>query len=89
MTKFYCEYCGIDFPTIEELNSSTCDNHKFINIEGSHKIYNGDDKTKLICRYCEQGFTSLQESFGTCLKHPNGENKGNHLFNFVRKPEIE
>ena len=89
MTKFYCEYCGLNFSTIEELNSSICSNHKFMNIKGSHKLYDGEDNTKLICRYCGQGFTSMQESFGTCIKHPKGEHKGNHIFNIVKKPEIE
>ena len=79
MANFYCEYCGLKFPTIQALTDTSCYHHPAGWNKGKHKLYEGSEKSQYTCKYCGAKFVNLQTLCGTtCSRHPNGVGKGKH-----------
>ena len=79
MANFYCEYCGLKFPTIQALTGTSCYHHPAGWNKGKHKLYEGSEKSQYTCKYCGTKFPTLQTLCGTtCTRHPNGVGKGKH-----------
>lgn len=79
MAKFYCEYCGQQFASVQSLTSMHCHRHPDGPNKGHHKLYEGREKNRYTCKYCGQQFTSIMSMTGMhCHRHPNGQNKGKH-----------
>ncbi len=79
MPKFYCEYCGQAFTSVQVLTAGNCPRHPNGWSKGKHKLYEGSEKSKYTCKYCGQQFSSLQVlTAGDCSRHPNGWCKGKH-----------
>ena len=78
-TKYYCEYCGQDFPSISLLSGGLCPLHPDGSSRGRHKLYEGTEKTYYFCKYCGLKTTSIKSlTGGSCPKHPKGSCKGRH-----------
>lgn len=74
-THFYCEYCGTELSSLEDLISNKCFNHP--KGRGNHKLYEGIGKSSYICKYCGSSYkTLLTLTHNDCMKHPHGENMG-------------
>lgn len=79
MANFYCEYCGLKFPSVQTLTSGTCSKHPNGANKDKHSLYQGSEKSKYTCKYCGLQFPNLVTlTAGICSKHPNGNNKGRH-----------
>ena len=79
MAKFYCEYCGQEFSSIQSMTNNTCFRHPNGFHKGKHKPYEGTEKSRYTCKYCGQEFSSIQSmTNSTCFRHPNGFHKGRH-----------
>ena len=77
--KFYCEYCGQSFPSVNLLTGWLCMRHPDGTQKGKHKLYEGSEKSQYTCKYCGQKFNSISLLTGsTCNRHPNGTQKGRH-----------
>lgn len=75
--NYYCEH---KFHTIQLLTSGTCSFYSDGSNKERHKLYEGSEKTKYICKYCGKLFPSIQLMAGSqCVNHPKGTNKGNHV----------
>lgn len=79
MAKFYCEYCGLSFPSATTLANTKCAQHPNGPLKGYHKLYEGSEKSRYTCRYCGLQFSNLHHMVTCrCQRHPNGPGKGNH-----------
>ena len=79
MTKYYCEYCGRQFPDVRQLVSAPCSYHPAGPNKGKHKLYEGGEKSQYTCKYCGRNFSSLMQMVtAPCSYHPDGSNKGKH-----------
>ena len=79
MAKFYCEYCGQQFASVQSLTGMRCQLHPDGTNKGPHKLYEGSEKKRYICKWCGQQFTSIMSMTGMwCHRHPDGQNKGKH-----------
>ena len=79
MAKFYCEYCGQQFASVQSLTGMKCHSHQNGSNKGQHKLYEGCEKQRYTCKYCGQQFTSIMSMTGMwCHRHPDGQNKGKH-----------
>ncbi len=77
--KFYCEYCGKSFSSVQTLTGNNCMRHPNGTNKGKHKLYEGGEKSKYTCKYCGKSMSSLSSLVGNnCMKHPDGTNKGKH-----------
>lgn len=77
--KYYCEYCGQDFPSISFLAGGLCPLHPDGSSRGKHKLYEGTEKKYYFCKYCGLKTTSIKSlTGGTCPNHPKGSCKGRH-----------
>lgn len=79
MAKYFCEYCGEEFSSIQNLTIFRCSKHPNGSNSGYHKLYEGGEKSKYFCKYCGEGFSSIRNLITfRCSKHPNGINNGYH-----------
>lgn len=79
MAKFYCEYCGEEFNSVQSLTNNTCKFHPDGFHKGKHKLYEGAEKAKYTCKYCGEQFISIRSLTNTtCKNHPGGFHKGKH-----------
>ncbi len=77
--KFYCEYCGADYTSVQALTRNKCSRHPEGAYKGNHKLYEGGEKSKYTCKYCGSTFSTISSmTRNKCTRHPNGVNKGNH-----------
>ena len=73
MANFYCEYCGLKFPTIQALTGTSCYHHAAGWNKGKHKLYEGSEKSQYLCKYCGKKYSSLtQLTSCSCSKSPTG-----------------
>lgn len=79
MARFYCEYCGQQFTSVQSMTGMSCHRHPLGPYKGKHKPYEGSEKSRYTCKYCGQQFTSIQSMTGMwCFRHPAGPNNGKH-----------
>lgn len=79
VTKYYCEYCGQKFSSVQTMVINVCPRHPDNPMKGKHKLYEGSEKTRYTCKYCGQTFTSIESlTTNKCFKHPKGSLKGRH-----------
>jgi hypothetical protein len=73
--KFFCKYCGQDFPTMPALAYNKCPNHP----QGrghNHELYEGGEKSEYSCKFCGQRSRILRTlCLNVCLNHPGGRGK--------------
>lgn len=79
MSKFYCEYCGNSYSSVQSLTGSTCSRHPDGSGKGRHKLYEGSEKAQYTCKFCGNKYSSIASLTGaTCSRHPAGSGKGRH-----------
>ena len=79
MTTYYCEFCGQKFLSVQALTSGKCIHHPNGSFKGTHKLYEGNEKSQYICKYCGQKASSLAGLVvNKCIRHPKGSFKGTH-----------
>lgn len=79
MANFYCEYCGQQFSSVNQLTMHSCVRHPYGPHKGPHKLYEGCEKPRYTCKYCGQTFPTINlMTANTCVRHPNGPHKGKH-----------
>ncbi len=77
--KFYCEYCGNDFSSVQSLTRNKCAYHPDGAYKGYHKLYEGSEKSKYTCKYCGNQYNTIRTLTSCkCPKHPQGAGKGWH-----------
>jgi uncharacterized Zn-finger protein len=73
--KFFCKYCGQDFPTLAALVNNKCLNHP----QGrgyNHALYEGGEKREYSCKFCGQRFRVLRTlCLNVCPNNPAGRGK--------------
>ena len=78
--KYYCKYCGKEFPKVSSLTSQHCIQHPSGPNKGNHSLYHGDTNSPYYCECCGKEFPKLSSLTSQhCIQHPNGPNKGNHI----------
>ena len=84
MAKYFCEYCGEEFSSIQNLTGYKCSKHPIGYHNGYHKLYEGGEKSEYFCKYCGEKFSSIRNLTGyKCSKHPNGYHNGYHAPSMV------
>lgn len=79
MANYYCEYCGIKYPSVSSLTNGSCMRHPNGSHKGKHKLYEGSEKSQYVCKHCGTKYPSLSSlTNGSCMRHPNGSHKGKH-----------
>ena len=79
MANFYCEYCGMKYPSVMALTGGNCPRHPNGPGKGKHKLYEGSEKSQYTCKYCGMKYPSLTAlTNSNCPRHPNGAGKGKH-----------
>ena len=79
MANYYCEYCGEKFSSIASLTRWNCFRHPSGANKGTHKLYEGSEKSQYVCKYCGEKFSSIASlTRWNCFRHPSGANKGTH-----------
>ena len=74
--KYYCEYCGQDYPSVFMLTHGKCSNHPDGRDAGYHKLYEGGEKSKYTCKYCGDQFDSIwRMTHIECSQHPNRDRR--------------
>ena len=74
--KFFCKYCGMDFPDVRTLTVNPCKCHP-AGGNSRHELYEGGEKSQYTCKYCGMSYRSLRDlTTNICQRHPSG--KGRH-----------
>lgn len=77
--KYYCEYCGKEYNSIESLTRAPCYKHPNGHYKGNHKLYEGSKKSSYVCKYCGKEYNNIETlTRNYCYRHPNGHYKGFH-----------
>ena len=70
-TRYYCELCGYESKSTQELLSNHCLRNR--ERPGYHKLYEGGEKEWYSCRYCGKQFKSIKEmTWNGCLRREMG-----------------
>ena len=69
MSKAFCKWCGVNYPTIANLVANTCSR----NPEGKyHALYEGSEKSKYSCKFCGVSYPTIGNlTASSCQKSPN------------------
>ena len=79
MANVYCEYCGEKSSSVSMLTMKRCFRHPNGAYKGSHKPYEGREKSQYECKYCGKKSSSISMlTQSLCFRHPDGANKGRH-----------
>ena len=67
MEKFYCKYCGIEYPTVRTLTSAPCTRSP----SKKHELYEGSKKSQYTCKHCGIKYPTIRTLTGaSCTKSP-------------------
>jgi len=72
--KYFCKYCGMDFPDVRTLTVNQCQNHPAGKHGFRHELYEGGEKPQYTCKYCGISYRNLRDlTRNNCQRHPEGK----------------